>query len=196
MVFLMAIMDRMFGTVAFGIPLDFYPQWTEMLERHRKHNLFKKDGVIVALGGLTWEKFRDETKDKPLMKKIEAVNNLWNRRPWKDDTRNWGMKDKWATPLEFCYKGGDCEDYAIAKMLTLKELGVDCPMRLVIGIKDGVGHAVLAVKVENMLYILDNNSNVVIPYYFYKNFEPKNSLTESQAWAHLKHLSSKDVMHH
>ncbi len=185
----MAMMNRMFGTVAFGIPLRLFPQWTEMLERHRKHNLFKKGDTLVALGGLTWERFRNETKDKPLMEKIEAVNNLWNRRPWKDDMTNWGLEDKWATPLEFCYKGGDCEDYAIAKMLTLKELGVDCPMRLVLGKKDGKGHAVLMIQIDTKLFVLDNTSNVLIPDYMYRNFEPKDSMTEDKAWAHLEKLS-------
>ena len=190
------MMNRMFGTVALGIPLRLYPQWIEMLERHQKHNLFQKGDTLVALGGLTWNKFKSETKDKPLMEKIEAVNNLWNRRPWKDDLTNWGMEDKWATPLEFCYKGGDCEDYAIAKMLSLKELGVDCPMRLVVGKKDGKGHAILAIQPhEGQLFILDNMSNVLIPDYKYHNFEPKDSMTEERAWAHLKHLTPSDVRH-
>lgn len=179
------MMNRMFGTVALGIPLRLCPQWTEMLERHQKHNLFKKGDTLVALGGLTWNKFKSETKDKPLMEKIEAVNNLWNRRSWKDDTRNWGMEDKWATPLEFCYKGGDCEDYATAKMLSLKELGVDCPMRLAIGEVNGRGHAVLAVEIDGRILILDNEHKELIDADKYP-MKLKLSLNEEKAWGHMQ----------
>jgi predicted transglutaminase-like cysteine proteinase len=37
----------------------------------------------------------------------------------------WGQEDYWATPVEALYKGaGDCEDYAIAKYVTLRQLGI------------------------------------------------------------------------
>lgn len=183
------MMNRMFDTVAFGVPLSLFPQWTEMLERHKKHNLFERGDTLVALGGLTWNKFKKETRSKPLIEKIKAVNDLWNKRIWKEDEKNWGVKDKWATPLEFCYKGGDCEDYAIAKMLSLKALNADCPMRFVIGKKKERGHAILVVQVDSKLLVLDNESNDLMPDYLYSNFEPKDSLTEDKAWAHVKRVS-------
>ncbi|MDE2428876.1 MAG: transglutaminase-like cysteine peptidase, partial [Burkholderiales bacterium] len=38
---------------------------------------------------------------------------------------HWGVPDYWATPVEFVASwGGDCEDYAIAKYMALKELGI------------------------------------------------------------------------
>lgn len=37
----------------------------------------------------------------------------------------WGQNDYWATPLEFIGRAaGDCEDFAIAKYVTLLQLGV------------------------------------------------------------------------
>lgn len=189
------MINSMFDTIAVGIPLRLYPQWIEMLERHRKNNLFKKGETLVATGGLTWNKFRKQMEGLTTMDKIREVNSLWNRRPWKGDIENWHLEDRWATPLEFCMKGGDCEEYATTKMLSLKELGVDCPMRLVIGKKDGRGHAVLVIQVEYWLYILDNESNLPVPDYQYRNFEPKDSMTEEKAWVQLKHLSTKEVFH-
>lgn len=57
---------------------------------------------------------------------LRAVNGFFNRSLlFIDDARNWQQDDYWATPLEALIRGaGDCEDYAIAKYLTLRRLGV------------------------------------------------------------------------
>ena len=58
--------------------------------------------------------------------KIELVNNYFNNLTYSEDPRLWGDDDYWANPLEFIgARGGDCEDYSIAKYYTLMELGVD-----------------------------------------------------------------------
>lgn len=60
------------------------------------------------------------------MDKLRTVNAFFNRSlTFIDDLRVWHQADYWATPVESLVKGaGDCEDYAIAKYLTLRELGV------------------------------------------------------------------------
>lgn len=56
---------------------------------------------------------------------LGPVNGFFNRLPYITDEVHWGVADYWATPSEFLASdGGDCEDYAIAKYFTLKELGV------------------------------------------------------------------------
>ena len=56
---------------------------------------------------------------------LGPVNGFFNRLPYISDLVHWGVVDYWATPSEFlASSGGDCEDYAIAKYFTLKELGV------------------------------------------------------------------------
>lgn len=57
---------------------------------------------------------------------LRAVNAFFNRTLlFVDDQLNWQQADYWATPVEALLKGaGDCEDYAIAKYLTLRQLGV------------------------------------------------------------------------
>ena len=56
---------------------------------------------------------------------LEPVNSFFNRVPSAADLEIWGVEDYWATPAEtLSINGGDCEDYAIAKYITLKELGV------------------------------------------------------------------------
>ncbi len=58
--------------------------------------------------------------------RLALVNNFFNQRiAFQDDQTVWGRIDYWATPLELLDKGrGDCEDYAIAKYMTLLEAGV------------------------------------------------------------------------
>jgi predicted transglutaminase-like cysteine proteinase len=58
--------------------------------------------------------------------RLRDVNAFFNRRiQFEDDNKLWGKPDYWATPLETIAQGaGDCEDFAIAKYFTLKELGV------------------------------------------------------------------------
>ena len=56
--------------------------------------------------------------------KASAINDLVNSYPDVSDQDNWGVSDYWETPTEFFAKGGDCEDYAIAKYAWLRYLGV------------------------------------------------------------------------
>ena len=59
------------------------------------------------------------------MEKLQRVNNFFNRIPNESDTAHWNKEDYWASPLEFlATNGGDCEDFALAKYFTLRELGV------------------------------------------------------------------------
>jgi len=57
--------------------------------------------------------------------KLNMVNHFFNRIRYMSDEEHWHQRDYWATPLEMlATDGGDCEDYAIAKYFTLKELGI------------------------------------------------------------------------
>ncbi len=83
----------------------------------------------------SWRMLVMETKGRALSeeKKLERVNNFFNRMRFIDDIKLWSKKDYWATPLEFLgAAGGDCEDFSIAKYSTLLELGIpDDKMRMV-----------------------------------------------------------------
>lgn len=62
--------------------------------------------------------------------KVVLANELINAVAYQPDIQTWGRDDFWATPLEMLAAGaGDCEDFAVAKMMLLMEAGVD-PARL------------------------------------------------------------------
>ncbi|NMC97652.1 MAG: sulfate adenylyltransferase [Deltaproteobacteria bacterium] len=63
----------------------------------------------------------------PEREKLETINSFFNQQMvFVNDTDLYGVKDYWATPVEFISRGaGDCEDFAIAKYFSLKIMGVD-----------------------------------------------------------------------
>lgn len=93
--------------------------------------------------------------------RIGVVNRAVNMaiQPMSD-LAQWGVLDRWSAPLTTFTTGrGDCEDYAIAKYVALRESGVaEDDVRLVI-VRDLAvqqDHAVLAVRLEGSWLVLDN----------------------------------------
>jgi predicted transglutaminase-like cysteine proteinase len=76
------------------------------------------------------------------------------------DVAQWGVQDRWSAPLATLAAGrGDCEDYAIAKYVALREAGVaESELRLVIvrDLASGQDHAVAATRLDDKWIILDN----------------------------------------
>lgn len=58
--------------------------------------------------------------------KLQKINGFFNKKIiFVNDVDLYGVKDYWATPVEFLSRGaGDCEDFAIAKYFSLKIMGV------------------------------------------------------------------------
>lgn len=73
-----------------------------------------------------WRLMMEEARALPDTGKLSQVNTFFNRRMlFEDDILVWQVADYWATPLEFMGRGsGDCEDFTIAKYITLQLLGV------------------------------------------------------------------------
>lgn len=73
-----------------------------------------------------WAALIESSQTLSEREQLHAVNAFFNRSLlFIDDSRNWQQVDYWATPVEALLKGaGDCEDYAIAKYLTLRRLGM------------------------------------------------------------------------
>ncbi|MDD4913268.1 MAG: transglutaminase-like cysteine peptidase [Sideroxydans sp.] len=67
-----------------------------------------------------------ENTGKKENEQLKAVNTFFNQQIlFEDDKVIWGQSDYWATPLEILWKGSaDCEDFAIAKYVSLKALGI------------------------------------------------------------------------
>jgi predicted transglutaminase-like cysteine proteinase len=88
-----------------------------------------------------------------------AVNRHYNGFPYQADRAAGGSSDRWASPLVFLQRSGDCEDFALAKYLTLRMLGVSETAMAVLLLRDrsnGRDHAVLLVRDGARGIVLDN----------------------------------------
>ena len=86
----------------------------------------RKYGGSVVSRFVEYNSLLQNSKHFSLHQKLKAVNDFFNKVPFKSDIKNWKREDYWATPLEFLsrYKG-DSEDYVIAKYFALKTMGID-----------------------------------------------------------------------
>lgn len=178
---------KLFGTVEFRRPLDTLPGWLDVLKRNSASPIFELQKRFNK--STTWEILKQKAEGKTPIDKLRLVNSFWNSWPYIEDMANWGKADYWEIPAEFLPRSGDCEDYAIVKYFTLKELGFDPgKMRLVV-LKDTIrnlGHAVLAVYLDDDAWVLDNLSNVVLSHKRLANYSPQYSVNEYSRWAHIK----------
>lgn len=80
-----------------------------------------------------WQRLHKLAANAPVERQLELVNRFFNRVKFVSDIRHWGEEDYWATPVELLTtNAGDCEDFSIAKYLTLKSMGVpDDQLRVV-----------------------------------------------------------------
>jgi len=120
--------------------------------------------------------------------KLERVNRFFNVLHFVDDAIHWKKNDYWATPIEFlASKGGDCEDFAIAKFFTLIKLGVaedKLTLTYVKAVRLNQAHMVLtyypAPGAEPL--VLDNLIETILPSSQRSDLLPVYSLNGSGLW--------------
>jgi predicted transglutaminase-like cysteine proteinase len=171
--------------------LGLFPQWLSVLDRHVKQ--------LAPAGRCSetrfnqchlkqWLAFIASIKRLPEAEQVRRVNQYANEKPYVLDIENYGMEDYWATPQQFLDQSGDCEDYAIIKMLSLKHLGLDTARMRVVVVQDTnlrVAHAVLSLEVNRDIMILDNQIKQVISHKNIFHYVPVYSVSESNWWMHL-----------
>lgn len=97
------------------------PDLDRVVELAREHY-----GMHAAQTVDRWRDLVETNRDLPELEKLELVNTFFNHNvDFEPDALVWGRTDYWATPLETLGRGqGDCEDFSIAKYVTLGLLGV------------------------------------------------------------------------
>lgn len=104
------------------------------------------------------------------MEKLNRVNAFFNQRLlFRNDKSVWGAGDYWATPMEFLRKGaGDCEDYALAKYFTLREIGIPASQLRITYVKAlqlNQAHMVVTwyARPDAIPLVLDNLKPAILP---------------------------------
>ncbi|MDH4233896.1 MAG: transglutaminase-like cysteine peptidase [Gallionella sp.] len=143
-----------------------------------------------------WRKIEQEgmsTRHNPQlvlsMDELQIFNRFWNKVPYYDDQTNWLIQDYWATPIEtLASNGADCEDYAIAKYFSLRELGVppgSLRITYVRALKINEAHMVLAYypAPDADPYILDNLTEKLVHASERDDLVPVYSFNDEDLWA-------------
>ena len=86
----------------------------------------EKYGQEARMRLVSWEDLLKRYSSAMDGEKLKKINSFINEKTFfVNDTDLYGVKDYWATPVEFLSRGaGDCEDYAIAKYFSLKMMGI------------------------------------------------------------------------
>jgi predicted transglutaminase-like cysteine proteinase len=124
-----------------------------------------------------------EAKTQQGRARIEIVNERINAAiRYTSDMAQYGVPDLWSAPLASFATGlGDCEDYAIAKYVALRNAGVaDSDLHLLLVHDNAVqlDHAVLAVRDDGHWLILDNRWTRLAEDTELKQFAPLFALDE------------------
>ncbi|MCP3899837.1 MAG: transglutaminase [Desulfobacteraceae bacterium] len=147
-----------FSASKFYVPDKTMADFTTRYEKRAKKRL---EGLLLLMNKIA--KSPEETK-------IISINRFFNQMPYQSDIRLWGKSDYWASRLQFLGKGaGDCEDFAVAKFLTLIQLGVSKEKLFLTYVK-AIGYPEVAHMVVSYYktpgtipFILDNYNKQILP---------------------------------
>jgi len=171
--------------------LSLFPKWQGMLARYfneaRLPDAPCSATVFNRCHLREWKKFLRGLRGETPAAQIRLVNEFMNRHPYVLDPRNYGVPDYWATPRQFLTRDGDCEDYAIAKYMSLRALGFKPAQLRIVVLQDlnlGVAHAVLVVYRGNRALVLDNQIKTVVDQAAIRHYRPIYSINEEAWWLH------------
>jgi predicted transglutaminase-like cysteine proteinase len=169
-----------------------FKQWREVLARWQQQRASAvapcADGVWKACEPQEWARLVRELRGLPLRDQVERVNAAFNRHPYVSSFKNWGEVSHWETPFEFLHKNGQCQDYAIAKFMMLRALGVPNEKLRMVVLHDTVlrlDHAVVVAYVGGEALMLDNQISRVVPVSQIHHYRPYYSTNETGWWLHV-----------
>lgn len=165
--------------------LEEFPKWDSVLERT---NASDDDDCHGSSAMCDLNQYLKSIASLSRKEQVDKVNRYHNKKRYIQDITNWGVRDYWETLLEFLKRDGDCEDYAIAKYMSLKHLGFDADDMRIVVLKDenlNLMHSVLAVYLDDKIYILDNQIKSVLEDKRIYHYTPIYSINEHAWWRHL-----------
>lgn len=165
----------------FSADLSAFRNWNTMLARYRS------DAANDTPFHAAWQRMVAGLAGLSLMALLRRVNELINNHPYVTDEALWHTGDYWATPGEFMAYGGDCEDFATAKYLALRAIGLPEGMMRIAIVRDlvlGQPHAILLVSTPQGVYVLDNQSPQIKRVETVHRYQPIYSLNQRGWWYH------------
>lgn len=123
------------------------------------------------------------------LEQLDAVNRYVNQRvAFVNDIQQYGVSDQWVAAGETLRRGrGDCEDFAIAKMQMLRRAGFaekDLYLVILRDLARRADHAVLVVRAEGRLLVLDNGTSRIVDSASIADYRPILTFSGARAWTH------------
>ena len=169
--------------------LEPFTKWTSMFDRFQASMSQPQSQKVMA----AWKREIGSFKGLPLEQMAVRVNHFVNEQPYIVDSRNWGQSDYWETPVEFFERGGDCEDFAIAKYVSLRALGVPedrLRVAIVHDLQKDMPHAVLILYTDHGALILDNQNERVENASNVTRYRPIFTINRNAWWLHTRPTST------
>ncbi len=166
--------------ISYNDGIDNLPKWERLIKFYEMQNLKSPSPEYMQ-----WWKFIRSLKNIHPAKQIEYVNTELNKFPYKQDNWIYQRNDHWASPSEFLKNGGDCEDFAIIKYMTLRRLGFradQMKIAMVYDIYSGTDHSYLVVDYGKQIFVLDSREQQTSPHIFAKRFKAHYSFNENGIW--------------
>lgn len=147
--------------------------------QHLMQTRYGNEGVALLNA---WDGMLAEAATATTDKQLTLVNQFFNHHiQYVDDLILWKKSDYWATPLELMgARAGDCEDFTIAKYLSLLELGIPVEQLRLIYVKAQIGGPKSALFQAHMVlgYYATPNSIPMIMDSLVDSIEPANQRSD------------------
>lgn len=187
------------ATAVFSSNLRPFTNWTNVMERAQEQLASAPactPGDMVICRPAEWDQILAAMNGAGLRDKVELVNQRINAHPYVAAIENWGVPSYWETPFEFLTRNGQCEDYAIAKYMLLRASGVSDDLLRVAIVHDDItrlDHAILLVDIDDEVYVLDNQSSLVLPATAVARYAPYYAINQTGWWLMQQNRYSPEV---
>lgn len=137
-----------------------------------------------------WREQLNSLMNKPPLEQLEWVNFYINKDVnYLTDYEHWKKSDVWGFPLETLETGGDCEDIALLKMVSLQYLGWDDEQLMILVGLSNFGsppksHAILMVTLKDgSQLLLDSLETGIFPPSEDHHFKPAIGVTKYHSYS-------------
>ncbi|HRP96517.1 MAG TPA: transglutaminase-like cysteine peptidase [Rhodocyclaceae bacterium] len=137
------------GPLAGGVPSAHATPGLDRMQRLAAERYGVQAQTLVA----AWRQLLEELAELEAFEQLTRVNTFFNRRiRFESDIDIWNEADHWATPLETMGRGaGDCEDFTIAKYMTLQLAGMPNERLRLIYVRAQIGRADSGISQAHMV---------------------------------------------
>ncbi len=160
-----------------------FTKWTTVMARFEDQMRTQNASPRVQ----AWKASMQRLRGQSAAQQVAAVNDYINKTTYIEDRQNYSKSDYWATPIEFFSRGGDCEDFAIAKYASLRALGFAADKMRIAIVQDkikNIPHAILIVYTNEGTFVLDNQDKRTRSAEDVNRYKPIFSINSKSWWLH------------